>query len=132
MNEFEPCTACKSGFNSYDQYPFNCYLIHTGLNFLSAKSFCENLNSTLWSPKTLSERSVYTAGVSWLNSIISYVGEPFVWPDGSLVYGFPATEPNNSPGNDYLLNEDALVMNSNFILNDIKNKYIRTTVCQQN
>ncbi|RMZ98262.1 brevican core [Brachionus plicatilis] len=110
LDETQSCIPCRSNFNSYYQYPFNCYHFHTSLNFESAKAFCETLNSTLWAPKSYSERSISNTDYSWVNSIISYVGEPFVWPDGSRVHGFEAGEPKNYLGDDYLLYENVLEM----------------------
>lgn len=132
LNETQDCIPCKFGFNSTDQYPFNCYLIHTNLNFESARTYCESLNSTLWTPKSLSERKIYSSDNFWVNSIISKVGEPFIWSDGSLVFGFSDNEPNNRGGNAYFLNENALEMGLKFELNDISKHRIRRTVCQQN
>ncbi|RNA34523.1 crumbs -like protein [Brachionus plicatilis] len=126
LNETEPCLPCKENFTAFNQYPFNCYHFHLKLNFESAKSYCASLNATLWSPKSISERHIFTTESSWVDSEISYVGEPFVWPDGSKVSFLKNGEPNNSEGNDKLLNEEALEIHLEAV-NDLNRNSDRKT-----
>ncbi|RNA41242.1 rhamnose-binding lectin-like [Brachionus plicatilis] len=95
-NDTDTCKPCLSGFRTYNNYPFNCYKYHfINKNYESAKLFCQSLNSFLWTPKTLTERNIFVNERAWVYSKINYVGEPFVWPDGSKVYGMDTNEPNN-------------------------------------
>ncbi|RNA17044.1 neurocan core -like [Brachionus plicatilis] len=108
LNETDICKPCSSGFSTYNNYPFNCYKIGSNITYESANLFCQSLNSFLWIPKTRTERNVFASNRAWVHSKIDYVGEPFVWPDGSKVYGLKINEPNNFGGNNIFLNENIL------------------------
>lgn len=128
LNENDSCIQCKANFSSSTEYPFNCYLVHKSLNFNQAKYFCARMNSSLWTPKSISEINLFP--VAWVNSEVSYVGEPYVWPDGSKVKYFSNNEPNNHGGNNWFLRENALEFNGKIF--DINGNATRPTVCQQN
>ena len=85
LNETDTCKPCMDGFSTLNNYPFNCYKVDVIRNFSSAKLYCNSLISYLWRPKTLTELNLKSQG-SWVDSIINYVGEPYVWPDGSKLY----------------------------------------------
>ncbi|RNA10662.1 neurocan core [Brachionus plicatilis] len=136
LNETEPCKPCWTEFHTNYPYPFNCYhFLQTRLDFESAKAYCESLNSTLWAPKTLTERalsftknSFFLFGFGneyWLNSEINYVGEPFVWPDGSkILYSHYTHFIDNGGGNDTFLNENVL---EKFNISNIIQKIFKKT-----
>ena len=66
---------------------------------------------------------------NWVDSTISYVGEPFLWLDGSNVFGLNSFEPNNAYGNSSFLNENALAI-LNKKLYDFSKSYNFGVVCQ--
>ncbi|RNA26654.1 neurocan core -like [Brachionus plicatilis] len=108
LNETDVCKPCMSGFTTFNNYPFNCYKKeYTQRDYETANSYCQGLNSFLWTPKTRTERNIFASNRAWVNSKITYVGEPFVWPDGLRVYEMGDGEPNNGGGNNYLLHENA-------------------------
>lgn len=130
LNETEPCRPCQRNFFTYRLYPFNCYHDYVRLNFESAKAYCISLNSTLITPKSLSERYAYKLSKeSWINSEIKYVGEPFVWPDGSKIYGLKFVD--NHGGNDSYLEENVLVNIHLDRFKDFNKNYNFRTICQQ-
>ncbi|RNA19947.1 neurocan core [Brachionus plicatilis] len=119
LNETDSCKPCMAGFTTFNSYPFNCYKLDGNRNYESAKLFCQSLNSFLWRPKTLTELN-FLNDLTWAESKITYVGQPFVWPDGSIVYNFDENEPNNSGGGISSLREnasvsqDSMLVDSNF------------------
>ncbi|RNA41525.1 hypothetical protein BpHYR1_032094 [Brachionus plicatilis] len=130
LNETDSCKPCMTGFTTFNSYPFNCYKLDGNKNYESAKLFCQSLNSFLWRPKTLTERNIFKQHWPWAESKITYVGQPFVWPDGSKVYGIRDGEPNNIGGNIYLLNENALMPHDSFF-GDSSDQSEFLTICQQ-
>ncbi|RNA33097.1 neurocan core -like [Brachionus plicatilis] len=92
LNENDSCKPCMSGFTTFNNYPFNCYKTNDDRIYQSGKLLCQSLNAYLWRPKTMSERKIYIQDPAWIDSIISYVGEPFVWPDGSKEYALLVSE----------------------------------------
>lgn len=133
LSENSSCKPCLNGFNTYKNYSFNCYKtdISDKRNFTSAKLFCKNNNSTLWAPKTLTEQKIIFDGKRfWVDSKINYVGEPFIWPDGSRIYGLKPDEPNNDEGNNTYLNEDVLFYN-HYLFHDVSSTNIEKIICQQ-
>ncbi|RNA19946.1 crumbs -like protein [Brachionus plicatilis] len=109
LNETDSCKPCMTGFTTLNNYPFNCYKIDGNRTFDSAKLFCQSLNSFLWRPKTLTEQNIYNTHWRWAESKITYVGQPYVWPDGSKVYGMANGEPENRGENKYL-HENVLML----------------------
>ena len=92
------------------------------MNFEQATTYCLQKNSFIVTPKSLAEQRVLTIlnnTLIWVNSTISYLGEPFLWPDGSKVRTFRQGEPENSNSGFYTLNDDAAIY-QNFEFYDFK------------
>ncbi|CAF0909394.1 unnamed protein product [Brachionus calyciflorus] len=126
------CIPCPTNFQSIVEYPFNCY--HKSgkiLTYSSAKLFCEQMNSNLLRTKCITERNyfqkIYNRNITWLDSKITYLGEEYLWSDGSKVYGFYKDEPNNS-GKTYLY-ESVLVLYDGQMVDTTENN-TALVVCQ--
>ncbi|RNA16161.1 aggrecan core isoform X1 [Brachionus plicatilis] len=130
LNETDSCKPCMTGFTTLNNYPFNCYKIDGNRTFESAKLFCQSLNSFLWRPKTLTERNIYNPHWRWAESKITYVGQPYVWPDGSKVYGMANGEPENMGENKYL-HENVLMLPHVSVFCDFNSQHEFLTICQQ-
>ncbi|RNA11732.1 delta and Notch-like epidermal growth factor-related receptor [Brachionus plicatilis] len=132
LNKSDICRNCTNGFSTYKDYFFNCYHINGPKNFSAAKSYCEEMNSFLWRPKTLIELDLFKKDWYWVEAKINYVGEPFVWPDGSKVNRFNSDEPNNlNGGNNKNIIEEVLAAYDNFFL-DVTISEDHLIICQQN
>ncbi|RNA43630.1 hypothetical protein BpHYR1_015135 [Brachionus plicatilis] len=128
LNETDSCKPCMTGFTTFNSYPFNCYKQDGNRKYESAKLFCQSLNSFLWRPKTLTELN-FLNDLTWAESKITYVGQPFVWPDGSIVYNFDENEPNNSGGDISSLRENAAVSQDSMLVDsNFENEFL--TLCQ--
>ena len=107
------CKLFPSGFTQYSAYPFTCYHFSADdLNYDQAKAYCLQKKSVLINPKSLAEQSFisnYRDVGYWIDSTISYIGEPYLWSDGSKVGGFIQGELNNSDMDFYTLKENVIL-----------------------
>lgn len=108
--KYNSCIPCPNGFTQDILFPFKCYLVSDLKNFTDAKSFCEANNSILPRPKTYNERYLLRFLTLWLDSKIEYVGQPFLFGDGTKVLDFRYPNPDNFGGTNDLLIENAIVL----------------------
>ena len=128
------CLPCPVNFTSNSQWPFSCYLITSGsFNHSTTSSFCASRNATLLIIKTMREfnyfKSLFGITRYWMDSRISYIGQTYLWPDGSKVYGFRNNEPNNNSGNNTFLHKGVLVLQNGAVI-DANEKWTLNTTCQ--
>ncbi|CAF0909404.1 unnamed protein product [Brachionus calyciflorus] len=129
----ELCIPCPANFSSMPQFPYSCFL-NSGLNMIyrNAKLYCEEKNSTLLRLKSIMERSNFVQsdpnGKYWLDTKINYIGETFLWGDGSKIYGFAQNEPNNLNSLEIIF-ETCAVINNGKIFDEIE-FYENYVVCQ--
>ncbi|CAF0860374.1 unnamed protein product [Brachionus calyciflorus] len=130
------CLLCKTGFMKYSELPNFCYLNESAKrNFNESKSYCESKGAFLFTPKTQIEREFFSRRFpnlrAFVDSRISSVGDTYTWPDGSYVFGFDNSQPDNYYHTVGYLLENSLEIWSNGNFNDISSGFQNSpTICQ--
>ncbi|CAF0841231.1 unnamed protein product [Brachionus calyciflorus] len=127
--------SCRPGFQKYKQVSYLCYHSLTDKKtFTESREYCKLGNATLFEPKTENERYFFSQNFwsknAYVNSVITYKGETYKWPNGSIVMGFAHGQPNNHNSNGKLT-KNCLEIHSNGYLNDVScDKINHITICQ--